>query len=534
MLNKRNTKKRQRPKDLNSQDCSKKFENISEEEKKYIYPSIPNSPIIFHNDNIIYGLGKSLIIFNIKENKYIKQIEEHESVIRSLDVNENSKYFLTTGDDKIIIIYDGDWNVRYKIVHKKKIVKAYFLKCEDGQNEKNEILFIDKYGDVYLCNTQLLLKDGGLKDNNLSESNTNNDQTCKKENNDTSPEASITIKLNYLIDSLNDIEIKDEDLFFMKDFEHILENNYDNSDESYNVENEIDINNDVDVKENKNSEEKLGESNDNNKINILNSHENKINKIKERLEKHYQECFNNQHHLHPIITCSSGVVSLYYDNNFLIIGDRDEKIRILKNKDLNKIYNFYLNHKLFITSLALINEKIFCSSGADSYLYLWNIKTKEIIDSLYIDYPFLSKYIELKSFFDNSNNIDKYNFIVGMLIFNKKTSSIYMSIENIKGILVIPINVNDTNKECVTINKDKIKFYLLKDYPLSFLFTNYNNTNSLFYVDRNNGNLNQIILNEENELNSDPTVYTHSFITKGEQIDIGLINHWKHTVEDNF
>ncbi|SBS91029.1 WD repeat-containing protein, putative [Plasmodium ovale curtisi] len=271
MLNKRNTKKRQRPKDLNSLDCSKKIENISEEEKKYIYPN----------------------------------------------VNENSKHFLTTGDDKIIIIYDDDWNVRYKIVHKKKIVKAYFLKCGDGQIEKNEILFIDKYGDVYLCNTQLLLKDGALKDNNLSESNTNNDQTCKKENNDTSPDGSITIKLNYLIDSLNDIEIKDEDLFFMKDFEHILENTYDNSDESYNIENEIDINNDIDVKENKNSEEKLDEPNDNNKINVLNGHENKINKIKERLEKHYQECFNNQHYLHPIITCSSGVVSLYYDSMHL-------------------------------------------------------------------------------------------------------------------------------------------------------------------------------------------------------------------------
>ncbi|CDU85189.1 hypothetical protein YYC_02941 [Plasmodium yoelii 17X] len=530
MLNKKKMKKRQRPKDFNSLDCSKKIENISEEEKKYIYPSIPNSPIIFHNDNIIYGLGKSLIIFNIKENKYIKKIEEHESVIRSLDVNENSKYFLTTGDDKIIIIYDENWNVRYKIVHKKKIVKAYFLKCGDEKIEKNEILFIDKYGDVYLCNTQLLLKDGGLKDNNLSESNTNNDQNCKKENNDTSSEGSITIKLNYLIDSLNDIEIKDEDLFFMKDFEHILENNYDNSDGSYNIENEIDM------KENKNSEEKLDEQNDNNKINIFNGHENKINKIKEKLEKHYEECFNNHHYLHPIITCSSGVVSLYYDNNFLIIGDRDEKIRILKNKDLNKIYNFYLNHKLFITSLALINEKIFCSSGADSYLYLWNIKTKEIIDSLYIDYNFLSKYIELKLFFNNSNNIDKYNFIVGMLIFNKKTSSIYMSIENIKGILVIPLNISSTDKEHVKINKDKIKFYLLKDYPLSFLFTNNNdnNNNSLFYVGRSNGNLNQIIVNEENEFNSDPTVFPHSFFTEGEQIDIGLINHWKHTVEDNF
>lgn len=123
-----------------------------------------------------------------------------------------------------------------------------------------------------------------------------------------------------------------------------------------------------------------------------------------------------------------------------------------------------------------------------------------------------------------------------MLIFNKKTSSIYMSIENIKGILVIPLNISSTDKEHVKINKDKIKFYLLKDYPLSFLFTNNNdnNNNSLFYVGRSNGNLNQIIVNEENEFNSDPTVFPHSFFTEGEQIDIGLINHWKHTVEDNF
>ncbi|CRG95609.1 conserved Plasmodium protein, unknown function [Plasmodium gallinaceum] len=500
-------KKRQKINSLNT-SLGSKSTNLSDHEKKYIYPCIPNSPIIFNKNQIIYGYGNTLLVFCKKENKFIKKIEEHKNAIRSLDISENKKYFLTTGDDKIIIIYDENWSIIQKIIHKKKIVKAYFLKYIEKETNKFEILLIDKYGDIYIYDLNNLRN----KSNLINEKNKNeiidNDFIMKKDED--------IVKLTYLYDSLSEVNEKDEDLFFMKDFEHIYNENLENC----MLDNNGDIKSDIETTNTEN----------NDVLNLKNVK--KMNDIKEKLEKHYFECFQNKNLLYPTLTCNSTVISLYYDEKFLIIGDRDEKIRIIKNKRLNKIYNFYLNHKLFITSVLLINEKTFCSSAADGYIYLWNIKTKEVIDYIYLDFNFLSKFIDIKSLFNNSINLDKYKFIVNILNFNENTYSIFATIENLKGIMIIPLIKNE-NSAFINFNKEKIFFFTLDYNILSFMLLNINSQNFIVFVDRNKGYLHQIKLGDDNNLNEEVATFDHSFFEDKNELDIGLINYWKHTtIED--
>ncbi|KAI4835911.1 WD repeat-containing protein [Plasmodium brasilianum] len=519
----------------NSDNSSRALENLSigEENKKYIYPSIANSPILLCNDKIIYGYGNSLIVFCLKENKYIKKIQDHRNAIRSLDVNENNKYFLTTGDDKLIIIYDENWTVCHRIIHKKKIVKAYFLKYVQREEKKFEILFVDKYGDMYIYDINTLIRkedeptDSATVEGNEKRSAKNGHLRIEKSKEDDQKEEKTeeddkgTVKLRYLNDALNEIQENDDDLFFMKDFEHMLQNNSECSENSL-------LSDKSNNKQEDNTEGEMVDDYANHELLNLKD-KNKMNNVKKKLERHYLKCLQNKCLLYPIMTCNSAVISLYYDKNFLIIGDRDEKIRIIKNKSINKIYNFYLNHKLFITSLLLINEHTFCSAAADCYLHLWDIKTKEIVDSLYLDFHFLSKFIELKLIFNNSNHMNKYKFIVSILNYHHTASSIFATIENLKGILIIPLIMDSKTNSNIKFNKENISFYPLKYDVLSFLFLNVYNTYVVFFTDRNKGTLHQIKLNEHGQLGGELITYDHSFFDGKEKMDIGLINYWKHT-----
>ncbi|SOS80927.1 conserved Plasmodium protein, unknown function [Plasmodium sp. gorilla clade G1] len=528
--------------------------NEDNEDKKYVYPSIGNFPIIINNDMLIYGYGKYLLFFCLKDMKFIKIIDDHQSAIRSLDKFKEGNFFLTTGDDKTIIIYDKYWCKYMKILHKKKIVKAYFLK-EVQESEHFKILFIDKYGDIYIYKPP----------ENLTNENNNKIQINDKDDNYE------TVQLLYLYDSLNDIEAKDEDIFFMKEFdqefhEDILlkdsdddeknkdsvnydkyeqnDNCVDNCDDNY-VDNCVDncVDNYVDNCDdnyvdncNDNYVDNCVDNYDDNYENILNE-KNKainINSIKKKLEIHYAECFKNENLLYPIHTCNSSVISLYYDDKFLIIGDRDEKIRIIKNKKIHKIYNFYLNHKLFITCVELINEHIFCSTSADCYVHLWNIKKKEVVDSLYLDMNFLCKYVQLSSLFPNKSNMENYKFLISILYFHKKSFSLFAIIENVKGFLIIPLKEqkenNNDNNNLMAFDEEKIYFYELKEHVLSFTFLSLNNQKDvLLFVDREKGYLHKINLNDDNSLSKDIKIFPHSFFNSADMIDIGLINYWKHT-----
>ncbi|GAW83127.1 hypothetical protein, conserved [Plasmodium gonderi] len=502
-------------------------DNVDEDEKKYIYPSIAKSPIIHHNEYIIYGYGSSLILYSMKEKKCVKKIDEHENALRSLDVNINKKYFLTSGDDKIIVIYDEHWSVCYKIIHKKKIVKAYFLKCLKEEDNTFEILFIDKYGDVYLFDLNMVRSGGACL-------NKEHGDPVKRENNSTTADTIHTIKLKYLIDSLNEIQEKDEDLFFMNNFEKMLHDGQAGTEiEGDTVEN-LDSTNaeicqvkSVENEEGLREEPILQES--------LMQKQSKLELMKKKLERHYFENFQNEKLMHPILTCNSAVISLYYDNKFLIIGDRDEKIRIIKNKKMNQIYNFYLKHKLFITSLVLINPTIFCSASADCYLYMWDIKTKEVIDSLYLDFSFLSKLAKGNVSFKSSCHLNKYKFIINTLNFNENNSTIYATAENLKGILIIPLTINNITKQLVKFNKEEVSFFPLHYDVLSFIVLSYNNVDSVIFVDRSKGHLHQIKLTSHGKFHDEVTTLDqHTFFEGRGQRDIGLINYWKHTtIEDD-
>ncbi|SOV82408.1 conserved Plasmodium protein, unknown function [Plasmodium sp. gorilla clade G3] len=489
--------------------------NEDNEDKKYVYPSIGNFPIIINNDMLIYGYGKYLLFFCLKDMKFIKRIDDHQSAIRSLDKYKDGKFFLTTGDDKTIIIYDQNWSKYMKILHKKKVVKAYFLK-EVEESEHFKILFIDKYGDIYIYNPPEYVRN---KNNNKLQINNKEDSYD-------------TVQLLYLYDSLNDVDAKDEDIFFMKEFheeydEDILLKHSDDDDNDDDEKNKESINYDKYIK-NDNCDDNY-ESTLNKKNELVN-----IKSIKKKLRIHYAECFKNENLLYPIHTCNSTVISLYYDDTFLIIGDRDEKIRIIKNKKIHKIYNFYLNHKLFITCVELINEHIFCSASADCYVHLWNIKKKEIIDSLYIDMNFLCKFVQLSSVFSNKSNIENYKFLINILYFHKKSFSLFAIIENVKGFLIIPLKEqnenNNHNNNLITFDEGKIHFYELKEDVLSFTFLSLNNENDvLLFVDRQKGHIHKIDFNDDNILSKDIKIFPHSFFNSADMIDIGLINYWKHT-----
>ncbi|ANQ10677.1 Uncharacterized protein PCOAH_00050460 [Plasmodium coatneyi] len=481
---------------------------LDEHERKYIYPSIANSPILLHNDQVIYAYGSSLIFYSLKEKKFVKKIDEHENAIRSLDVNKNGKkkYFLTTGDDKIIVIYDEQWSVWHKIVHKKKIVKAYFLKYVQEEDKKFEIIFIDKYGDVYLFDLNLVMQGSPA----MEDAPTTSHSSC-------------TTKLSYLQDSLNDIQEKDDDLFFMNNFERMLQGEEDEEEEE-----------EDDKAEGGHTEGDEGQSGKPLACEAPPREEGKLAQVKEKLERHYSKCFQNETLMYPILTCNSAVVALHYDSNFLIIGDRDEKIRIVKNKKINKIYNFYLNHKLFITSLVLINSKTFCSGGADCYLHMWDIKTKEIIDTIYFDSSFLCKLAQWKEPFSSSPHLKKYKFVINTLIFKESTWTIYATAENLKGMLIIPLRVNADGSHLLTFNKEEISFFPLEQEVLSFISLSVGGDECILFVDRSAGHLHQIKLTDRGKLVGEVvTLDSHSFFDGAQPMDIGLINYWKHTtIED--
>ncbi|KJP88497.1 hypothetical protein AK88_01776 [Plasmodium fragile] len=498
---------------------------LDEQERKYIYPSIAHSPILLHNDQVIYAYGSSLIFYSLKEKKFVNKIDEHQNAIRSLDVNMNGnkKYFLTTGDDKIIVIYDEQWSVCHKIVHKKKIVKAYFLKYVQKEDKKFEIIFIDKYGDVYLFDLNVVERGWGhVTQGSLA---TGESSTIGKV--PMTSQSSCTTTLSYLQDALNDIQEKDEDLFFMNNFERMLQGEEEEQDEG------------EDKSEGGHSggdEEQSGKPLPCDPLpgEAPPREEGKLAQVKEKLERHYSKCFQSETLMYPIVTCNSAVISLHYDSNFLIIGDRDEKIRIVKNKKINKIYNFYLNHKLFITSLVLINSKTFCSAAADCYLHMWDIKTKEIIDTMYLDSSFLCKLAELKEPFTTSPHLNKYKFVINTLIFKESTWTIYATAENLKGILIIPLTLNKDGSHLLTFNKEEISFFPLQQEVLSFIFLSSGGDECILFVDRSAGHLHQIKLTDRGKLVGEVvTLDSHAFFDGAQQMDIGLINYWKHTtIED--
>ncbi|SBS97762.1 hypothetical protein POVCU1_040760 [Plasmodium ovale curtisi] len=495
-------KKRRLSNPFNDAGGDYKSENVEEHEKKYIYPSIVNSPIMVHKDKVIYGFGNCLLVFNLKENNFIRKVEDHTCTVRSLDVNVQRKYFLTTGDDKMIMIYDDNWVLCKKIIHKKKIVKAYFLKYTNKVEEekKIEILFIDKYGDVYVYDVSSFLSEdtescAAVGINYIRKGNDNNES---QKNDD-----KMIVKLSYLNDALNEIQEKDEDLFFMKDFEYVKQNYHQNVDNSKKKNhNEIEIH-------------QKSTMNNNSDYFIQYNNINEMEKVKHKLKKHYYECFQNKKYIYPILTCNSTVISIYYDQNYLIIGDKDEKIRIIKNKKNNKIYNFYLNHTLFITSLVLINYFIFSSAGADGYLYLWNIKTRDIIDSLLLDFSFLLKNVKLNCIHTNllplSNNIQKFKLIITTLHFNEHTSCLYATVENLNGILIIPLILHKNSNCVAAFDKEKISFHYVKKDILSFILLRFNNENVLLYVDREEGNLHRLNFDNDNQPNGEVTTFSHSF-----------------------
>lgn len=510
---------------------------IDENVKCYLYPSLSNSPIFYFENTIIYGFGNILLLFCTKENKFLKKIQEHLSTIRSVDISTNAKYFLTSGDDKHIIIYDKNWNVLHKIIHKKKISKAFFLKYPEKEVEKLEILFIDKYGDAYVFDLDNVKDEMGSTAISSCESKLQNYEKGE-------------IKLNYLYDTLNSfkkeemeasVSIKEVDEAFIE------MNTSEFPDEDYEEEDEDDdITNDEENTKNVRTDNNRNDNETNSNHVILTDKGNTYNDTKVKLDEHFKQCFQNKNALYPIFTCNSSTVTcLHCNDKYLIIGDKDEKIRILKTNKLHKIYNFYLYHKQFITSVTAINESMFCSAAADSCLCLWNIKTKKVCDFLFFDFAFVStltQQSEKKNFLLSK----EWKFIISGLFFHEKTNALFGIMENVNGIFMFPL-IKKKNSPHLQFDKERINFYPLHIPILSFYIISLSDTHYIFWVDQKNGYLHKMELlfknvgKEEGDLikfadcfSNEIKTFEHTFFNSSGKIDIGLVDYWKHTtLEEN-
>lgn len=514
-------KKRKREHSIHSKNI-KPVVVLSEEEKKLHFPELPIVPIIQVENQIIYAYSNVVLIFDLTQKTFIKQVEDHKGVIRSLDISEIGSYFLTCGDDKRILVYDAKWNIIHKITHKKKITYAYFFKKESPQ-ETIEILFVDKYGDVYILDFQAILKQKESLNNEIDNKQKENEKDQQAEEDLSSTEEYGNAEeqrkpnLHYLYDKINFIYEEDGSPRLIKDFDEMIE---DHLDKSY-------ADNFVKNPNKKNSEDSS----------VLYKIDNTVtlDDVIQNLETHYRNCFTKREWIHPILTCNASVTSLFHNEKFLILGDKDEKIRIIKNKKIHKIYNFYLNHTQFPTSLILINEERFCSSGADSKLFIWNIKTGQVEDSLIFDFSLISSIVDVNTFLKRNPGAEKQKYMIHNFQFSKEHSTIFACMENIKGILIIPLKNGETPNE-VYFDKTSIQYHYLPQEVLSLLLIRFEQKVKMAFTDRQQGNLHIIDMNSTKKDNQNKqeffakhcNSFEHNYFEKNIKIDIGLVDFWKH------
>lgn len=76
----------------------------------------------------------------------------------------------------------------------------------------------------------------------------------------------------------------------------------------------------------------------------------------------------------------SMVLSVEFNNNYIITTDRDEKIRVTSYPETYNIQSYCLGHEEFVTKLKLINDQTILSIGGDGTFRIWDyINGKELL-----------------------------------------------------------------------------------------------------------------------------------------------------------
>ncbi|KAJ1360955.1 hypothetical protein KIN20_020089 [Parelaphostrongylus tenuis] len=77
-------------------------------------------------------------------------------------------------------------------------------------------------------------------------------------------------------------------------------------------------------------------------------------------------------------TDMNGEESISHDGNFLLAADRDEKIRVSRYPQTYVIQSYCLGHSAYVSSLALLGNRLF-SSGGDSIVIEWELECGKVV-----------------------------------------------------------------------------------------------------------------------------------------------------------
>ncbi|CEF65182.1 tRNA (guanine-N(7)-)-methyltransferase non-catalytic subunit WDR4 [Strongyloides ratti] len=73
------------------------------------------------------------------------------------------------------------------------------------------------------------------------------------------------------------------------------------------------------------------------------------------------------------------------DDTLIFTGDRDEKIKVCRYPESYVIEQMLLGHKGYISSVISLPDNKLLSGGSDGWIFLWNVKSGQIVDSTNFD-----------------------------------------------------------------------------------------------------------------------------------------------------
>uniref|UniRef100_A0A0K0E989 WD_REPEATS_REGION domain-containing protein n=1 Tax=Strongyloides stercoralis TaxID=6248 RepID=A0A0K0E989_STRER len=73
------------------------------------------------------------------------------------------------------------------------------------------------------------------------------------------------------------------------------------------------------------------------------------------------------------------------NDTFIFTGDRDEKIKVCHYPESYEIEQMLLGHKGYISSVISLPNNKLLSGSSDGWVYLWDVKSGKIVDSLNFD-----------------------------------------------------------------------------------------------------------------------------------------------------
>jgi hypothetical protein len=112
-------------------------------------------PVKVFGNKIAWAAANHLVIYNIVDKSFELNVDAtstggHTDAIRGIAFSPDGSRIATVGEDKRVIFWastNGNlWSVEYSFLHNKKLMTVDFL------NESGELIFGDKFGDIFKLN----------------------------------------------------------------------------------------------------------------------------------------------------------------------------------------------------------------------------------------------------------------------------------------------------------------------------------------------------------------------------------------------